>query len=411
MSSALKFLHASDLHLDRPLAGLAEIPAHLKETLANAPYAAAERLFDLAISERVDFLLLAGDVVDLEQGGPRSTAFLLGQFQRLADRNIRVYWCGGSVDRPDHWPSVMALPDNVILFPSSLVEQVVHTRDKQPLATIWGAGMDHLRRKPSDFNCVADSVFPIGLVHGKLDWAAGTAKHIRYWALGGLHQRKVHQKGSVLAVYPGTTQSRGPDEPGAHGCTLVLVDPKGDIQLQDLELDSIRWSLQQITVAENADTKDLQEILADRCQKIGKEYPDQLVLARWKIATTGDFNPQLRQPERLQELVRWLRNEHGQSRTGLWTVDFQVQPPRSLPGEWYQEETILGEFLRAVRHYQADGDLDLGLSRYATLDRQGLNDEMFADLGRIPSEGRDEILQAAALVGIDYLAAPDSEKA
>ena len=97
---ALKFLHASDLHLDRPVTGLAEIPGHLKETLANAPYAAAERLFDRAINERVDFVLLAGDVVDLDQGGPRCAAFLLGQFERLADKNIHVYWCGGGVDHP-----------------------------------------------------------------------------------------------------------------------------------------------------------------------------------------------------------------------------------------------------------------------------------------------------------------------
>ena len=38
MSNALKFLHASDLHLDRPISGIAEIPSHWKQPLANAPY-------------------------------------------------------------------------------------------------------------------------------------------------------------------------------------------------------------------------------------------------------------------------------------------------------------------------------------------------------------------------------------
>ena len=65
MSEAIKFIHASDLHLDQSIRGLSELPKHLVEVLANAPYTAATRIFDLAISERVDFVLLAGDLFDL----------------------------------------------------------------------------------------------------------------------------------------------------------------------------------------------------------------------------------------------------------------------------------------------------------------------------------------------------------
>ena len=47
MAATLKFIHASDLHLDRPMAGLTEIPTHLYEVLANAPYEAAKKVFRL----------------------------------------------------------------------------------------------------------------------------------------------------------------------------------------------------------------------------------------------------------------------------------------------------------------------------------------------------------------------------
>ena len=50
MAESVKFIHASDFHLDEPMKGLAELPPHLKSVIANAPYQAARRVFDLAIS-------------------------------------------------------------------------------------------------------------------------------------------------------------------------------------------------------------------------------------------------------------------------------------------------------------------------------------------------------------------------
>ena len=84
MASVFKFIHASDFHLDQPITGLPEIPSHLSSTLASAPYMAVERIFDLAESQHVDFILLSGDLVDLNQCGPRAGAFLLRQFERMA---------------------------------------------------------------------------------------------------------------------------------------------------------------------------------------------------------------------------------------------------------------------------------------------------------------------------------------
>lgn len=408
MSSAIKFLHAADLHLDRPITGLAEIPAHLKETLANAPYAAAERLFDLAINERVDFVLLAGDIVDLDQGGPRSAAFLLGQFERLADKDIHIYWCGGIVDQPDRWPNAVELPDNVAIFPSSLVEHAVHVRDGKTVATICGAGIDKQRRNPSDFRCSEDSVYPIALMYGELDTTSMAAQNIRYWALGGKHDRKVIDKTSTVAVYPGTTQSRSPQESGGHGCTMVTVDAQGKSRIQEFDLDSVRWSLQKITVAENAKLGDLKDSIGDRCLKMRAEYPDQLILCKWKISTTGEFNPRLRNAAWKKELMTWLRNEFGQATGGLWSVTLKIDPPRSLPADWYEEETILGDYLRAVGRFQGDSSMALTLMDY--LPEHGGEDNWQTELGRIPGEARESILRKASLIGVDYLSRPDKDQ-
>ena len=123
-----RFIHASDLHLERPLSGVAEVPDTLREAFLDAPYLAAERLFENALAEQVDFVVLAGDVLHAEITGPRGPLFLVSQFERLRQRGIRVYWAGGQVDPPEAWPAVIRLPDNVHYFPHGRCEELQHHR-------------------------------------------------------------------------------------------------------------------------------------------------------------------------------------------------------------------------------------------------------------------------------------------
>ena len=50
----LRLVHASDFHLELPLYGLAEVPDHLRDLLIEAPYQAAEQVFETALAEDVD---------------------------------------------------------------------------------------------------------------------------------------------------------------------------------------------------------------------------------------------------------------------------------------------------------------------------------------------------------------------
>ena len=95
---SLRLLHASDLHLERPIYGLAEVPDQLHDLLIDAPYRAAEQVFEAALAEDVDAVLLAGDVLDVDRAGPPAIMLLLEHFARLSDRGIPVYWAGGKVD-------------------------------------------------------------------------------------------------------------------------------------------------------------------------------------------------------------------------------------------------------------------------------------------------------------------------
>src|SRR3954466_8684109 len=117
MTQPLRLVHASDFHLERPLYGLADIPDHLRELLIEAPYHAAEQVFETALAEDVDAVLLAGGVLHVHRAGPPAMVLLLDQFAQLGERDIPIYWAGGVADAPDTWPRSVMLPKNVHVCP------------------------------------------------------------------------------------------------------------------------------------------------------------------------------------------------------------------------------------------------------------------------------------------------------
>lgn len=401
MSDTIKFVHASDFHLDRPISGLAEIPKHLIKTLASAPYEAAQRVFDFALTERVDFLLLSGDLFDQDSGSARAPSFLLNNFQKLAERGIHVYWCAGESDHPDRWPSSIKLPDTVVTFSSTIVEEVEHLRGDKRIATILASGYDAKRRNGEGFSGPAGQGINIALTHGDFESANLNADNIQYWAMGGKHKaNRLDRSGSIVA-WPGTTQGRHPKETGACGFNYVRVDASGKIKVQHVSCDRVRWLPQKIAITENVGMQELQDVLAERALKIISDTTDQIVLSRWFLATEGNFNPRIRKEEWKSEVLEWLRDEFGRGDKGLWSTRVEVATPKSLPIEWYEEDTILGEYLRVVGRYQSDDSLKLNLHEYMPDTIKG---DMMASVAHVTRERREITLRRAAMIGVNYLA-------
>ena len=63
---SMRFVHAADIHLDSPLRGLEAYPGAPTERLRIATRLAFDRVVELCLEERVDFLLVAGDLFDTE---------------------------------------------------------------------------------------------------------------------------------------------------------------------------------------------------------------------------------------------------------------------------------------------------------------------------------------------------------
>ncbi len=79
----MKFIHAADLHLDSPFEGLQRLPKALWQQIHEAPFNATKTMVNDAIKQKVDFVLLVGDLFDRETQSVQAQVFLNEQLQRL----------------------------------------------------------------------------------------------------------------------------------------------------------------------------------------------------------------------------------------------------------------------------------------------------------------------------------------
>lgn len=401
MSGAfIRFIHTADMRLDLPIIGLDEVPAHLRDLLVDAPYDAARRVFDAALKERVDFLILAGEIVNPQRCGPRGIAFLLEQFQRLADQDIVIYWAGGRHDQASLWPEAAKLPSNVQLFAPGKLEELSHFRGDSVIATLIGYSHTPERAvRPGDFNPDSSGQFTIGVVSGDFSAEQLAPEELHYWALGGRNNRETLFSSPHCGHYAGSPQGRDPHEPGVHGCTLVNVDPEHRIRSQLIPTDSLRWHVEHIPFTSEVARHTLQDALRDRMKKIAAENHDRTTIVTWHL--DGLARSRGVRYEHLEaELTALLRHEFGYGAAPVWTAAVEIAPPANLPGMWYEEDTLLGDFLRLMRDVEQDTENDLQLESLLV----GSAAEEAADLVRWHNrEQRQQVLQDAALLGVDLL--------
>ncbi|MGO8689804.1 MAG: metallophosphoesterase family protein [Thermoguttaceae bacterium] len=397
-----RFVHASDFHLETPVEGVAEVPEHLREPLLEAPYTAAGRVFDTVLAEEAELLVLSGDILHPPQTGPRGPLFLAEQFARLAQRQIPVYWASGGVDPPELWPTAIPLPENVHLAARGRVAELIHPRDGAPLARVLLHGRDGNRLvRAGDFNPDPAGLYTIAAVHGTVETAALGLQGIDYWALGGRHDRSTLFSTPRMAHYAGSPQGRRPDEAGLHGCTLVQVDENRQARTHLAPVDALRWLGERVVVDEATGRDELESLLRGRLQTLVETTPNLDLLVSWTVGGSGPLIAQLRRGALAGELLATLRSEHGFSSPAAWSVSMVVEPGAALPPEWYEQETIRGDFLRAIRQFEVNQSAPLELERY--LCEAHLAGALASAAALVDPAVRQAVLRDAAWLGVDLL--------
>ncbi|MEO3875915.1 DNA repair exonuclease [Nonomuraea sp. B12E4] len=249
----MKLIHAADLHIDSPLRGLSAYEGSPAEDLRTASRRALQGLVDLAISESVDGVLLAGDIYDGDWPDFQTGLFFGKQMSRLRAEGISVYVVSGNHDAQNTMTHRLRLPDNVHMFDVDEPETVL---DEKAGLAVHGQGFPRWNITENlalGYPPPCRDLFNVGLLHTALTGRDGhdryapctvdqlTGKGYDYWALGHVHHREVVRKDPWI-VFPGNIQGRHARETGPKGCTLVTVGD--DLRVRSAvhhDLDVARW--------------------------------------------------------------------------------------------------------------------------------------------------------------------------
>lgn len=256
----IRILHAADVHLDSPFAlGPNSRAPH------DATFEAFTKVVTTALREKVDAVVLSGDLYERRDRSVRARFHLQRELERLHDAQIPSFIVHGNHDPLSGDPGGVRLPPSATVFGAALNEVCV---SRQGAVRFRVQGVSYQEAQVHEnlargFRRQGPEV-TVGLLHCNVggvgahaDYAPCTtddldAAGLDYWALGHVHTRQTMPlHGGGVAAYPGNTQGRQINESGARGCLLVDLDEarQRPPTVQFIACDVVRWHRLEVEVS------------------------------------------------------------------------------------------------------------------------------------------------------------------
>lgn len=286
-------IHASDLHLGRPLGAL---PRHASLELAHfqhSAYRTLHRLVDLCLNEHADFLLLAGDLLEAPVRDYTVGLRLIRELSRLEDAGTRVAWVRGNHDAENRVIANLLLPAHVFELGLSGVET---RRFEDAGLALVGASY---RERACCENLLASyparhhSLCTIGLLHTSGDGEITDdsyapcrrsdliRQNYAYFALGHVHEP------TYLApnvAYCGCLQGRSFFESGPRGCLLVQFDGGLVTSVTHRSLEVARFGLVTVDVEDATNLDDIVEASNRALLAALRRLPNRALVVRFRLS-------------------------------------------------------------------------------------------------------------------------------
>lgn len=401
------FVHMADIHLDTPFKSRnAELRNQLRDSTRNAFKSGV----DFAIGHGADALLIAGDMFDNDTLSFSTENFLAGQFNRLLDAKIKVFYAPGNHDPSGtsfrlnsiEWPS------NVHIFKSSRPEIVpLYGKDGNIVSYIAGAGHE-TRKEGADiaarFPIASGNVPYIGLLHALVTGIKEGEPHERYapctmedllskgysyWALGHVHTT-VELCSRPGIIYPGNIIGRNPRETGPKGAYYVQIGDDGRVDAEFIELAPVTWQVFEISAL--SDAVDIDKLTNKICSTLHQKLDGKTGTSNMIVRLLLEGPCPLYKELQIDENIEELEGEIGDS-MGFQYLEIKANGITNQvePENYKGQVSVLGKALGLIDMLKTD---------------DALMEEIMPDniAGTGPSAGKSEKLKymRALLDGLDY---------
>lgn len=351
----MRLLHLADLHLGWEPSGWPAFDAAARRERRDG---FLERVVDLALTERPDMVVIAGDLFETFDPPAPVVEEVFRQLRRLEAAGVRTVTVPGNHDeityassvyrtRANEWPGLLVtrpLPGHVASF--EVDEDHVHL-----YGMAYTGGITLATRPLRDFPHTGEPGVHIAVFHGTLglpahgerslpiDEAALAAAGYDYVALGHIHRPSRRMLPSGPAVYPGCNEGKGFDDPGVPFLTFANWEG-GHAKVEEIPIavQAIRSTDLDLTLMKDADDVD------DALSALADEDAIQ------RVRLTGASHlPDL-------DLER-LHARHAAGFDHLVIDDAAVAIAPDLVRRWAAEPTIRGAFVaRMERRLQQAED-------------------------------------------------------
>ncbi len=285
----LRIIHTADVHLGARHDDLGEQAAAQRARQATAFSAAV----DLALGEKVDLFLIAGDLFDSNVQPRRTVEFVAAQLKRLAGSKIRTVIIPGTHDVYDR-SSVYRTYDLKAMAGSGPDDDLVTilTPDRPSIhlvacdAVVHGTVFPTKRAPHSPLRDVAAAVastpatWQIGMVHGSISIPGKTERDevvvghgeiggsaLHYLGLGHWHSAQQGRAGEVSYAYSGAPEAVALHQDRAGKVLLVELDDTGgkrSVTIEERQVGRTRFEKAELDAATIASQPALLDALAKR---------------------------------------------------------------------------------------------------------------------------------------------------
>jgi exonuclease SbcD len=350
MTEVIRFVHAADVHLDAPFAGVDASDPHVRDALVRSTREAFDRVVDTCVERVADFLVLSGDVYNSRDKSLKAQFDFGAAMERLAQAGVDVFVARGNHDPEDGWSAGLDLPDNVRFFPSDRVGRFEVRRDGRVVCAVYGRGFGTASVTSDlsgDFRRGADDPVAVGVLHtnvgGHQDhepYAPSKLETLRaagmdYWALGHIHKAE-RLSDSPRIVYSGSTQGLNPKETGVHGCRLVEI-AAGVVTDEPVPTCSVVWDAITVDVSEAVDMEAVRSAVHVACHEVRERAEGRPAVVRIAIGGRTEAHRDLVRGRVMADLVDAVRDEQMGLDPWVW-----VDRIRDLTAAPLDLETIAG---------------------------------------------------------------------